>query len=241
MLDNQYQLFRDLDRRCVAGGLRPGECAETVRLKRASIDTERMRSIPLVQDVLAGRTTFVAAYDSYSRAFRGLRRFVPLTHDDDWNARLGQLALIVPNVKHFMRRSLLALDNPVACMIYSLIAAAGVALVLAHAAREDEEAATGLLNVQPGDPLTSADAVADQSFVFIFLLFALAGFMAGVFAMFKYRTRDSRAIHAREAAAYMDLNYGYYRIGDDEAWAKFIHSQGAAGRPLGGAHADADG
>ncbi|MGH8020097.1 MAG: hypothetical protein ACREIA_17825, partial [Opitutaceae bacterium] len=212
MLDNQYHLFRNLDRRCVAGGLMKGECAEAVRLKRASIESDRVRSNPLVQDVLAGRTTFVATYDAYSRAFRGLRRFMPLTHDDEWNGRLEHLAMVLPNVRHFMRRSLFALDNPVVCTVYSLIAATGVACVLAHAAREDEVAATGLLNVAPGDPLTRTNGMADQSFVFIFVLFAVVGFMAGVFSMLKYRTRDSRTIHAREAAAYMDLNFGYYRI-----------------------------
>ena len=238
MRDNQYQLFRDIDRRCVAGGLKTDECTEAVRLKRASIESDRFRNIPLVQAVLEGSTTFVEAYDSYSRAFRGIRRFAPHPHDHEWNARLEQLASVVPNVRHFVSRSLFALDNPVTCTIYGLIAAAGIALVLAHASRGDDDAADALETANRTDAIASADAVTDQSFVVLFVLCGIVGFMAGVFAMLKYRTRDSSMIHAREAAAYMDLNYGYYRIGDDRAWAQFIHLQGSAGRPLGGARED---
>ncbi|BET66965.1 hypothetical protein ASA1KI_18830 [Opitutales bacterium ASA1] len=228
MRDNQYQLFRDLDRRCVAGGMDAAECAEAVRLKRASIDSDRMREIPLVRDVLEGRTTFVAAYDRCSRALRGLRRFVPRRHDGEWNDQVAQLGAVVPNVSHFRRRSLFALDNPVACTIYGLAAAAGVAVVLAHASREDDDVTEGLIDAAGGGD------VAGQSFVMLFLLFGIVGFTIGSYGMLKYRTRDSKTIHAREAATYMDVNYGYYRNGDDAAWAACIRKADASAPETGG-------
>jgi hypothetical protein len=51
---------------------------------------------------------------------------------------------------------------------------------------------------------------------------AVIGAVVGVFAMIKYRTRDTNHIHAREAAAYMDLNYECCRAFDDDAWARFM-------------------
>jgi hypothetical protein len=211
MLDNQYFLFLDIDRRCAAGGLKTGECLQAVRMKRASIESGAIRANPLAQEVLAGRTTFVAVYDSYSRGFRGLRRFVPKSHDPAWNERLQWFGAIVPNVRHFTRRSLLALDNPVGCAGYGILAAIGFAAVWAHGNRDDGEAFIDIL---------LGDAVG-----FLVLLLGLAGFALGSYAMLRYRTRDMHLIHAREAAVYMDLNYACYRAGDDEAWMRAVWSR----------------
>lgn len=65
MIDVQYDFFRDLDRRCVAGGLEEHQCASVVALKRQTIDAPLNRANPVVAEVLAGRTTFVAVYDSF--------------------------------------------------------------------------------------------------------------------------------------------------------------------------------
>ena len=135
MFDIQYNFFRDLDRRCVAEGLSDAQCAAVVELKRKAIDSTLNRSNPLAAEVLAGRTTFVAAYDGFSHAFRGVRRFVPKTHDAGWNERLEQLALIVPNVRHFRRRSLLAADNPTTLTAYGAIAGLALWGVLAEGRR----------------------------------------------------------------------------------------------------------
>ncbi len=138
MFDVQYNFFRDLDRRCVAEGLSEAQCAAVVELKRKAIDSALNRSNPLAAEVLAGRTTFVAAYDGFSRAFRGLRRFVPKSHDAAWNERLEQLALIVPNVRHFRRRSLFAADNPTSLTLYGAVVGAAVAALLAGEAEAGE-------------------------------------------------------------------------------------------------------
>jgi hypothetical protein len=206
MADTQYELFRDLDRHCVAGGVQDGDCLEAVRRKRACIESELNRANPLVREVLEGRTTFATVYDSYSHAFRGIRRFLPMAHDDALNERLEQLGKIVPNVRHFLRRSALAADNPFTCALYGVVASSAVTLVWRHAGGGDTEG--GDLNV-----------------VTIFSLalgLGLVGFVAGLFAAMKYRTRDPNVIHAREAAVYMDLNYNCHRTFDDEAWAKFV-------------------
>jgi hypothetical protein len=206
MAETQYELFRDLDRHCVAGGVHDKDYLEAVRRKRACIDSQLNRDNPLVREVLEGRTTFAAVYDRYSHAFRGIRRFLPMAHDDAWNERLEQLARIIPNVQHFLRRSALATDNPMTCALYGVVASAAVSLVWMHAASGDND----------GGEFNSV------------VVFALAlglgcfGFGAGLFAVKKYRTRDPHRIHAREAAGYMDLNYNCYRTFDDEAWAKFV-------------------
>src|SRR5690606_31189666 len=113
--DTQYELFQDLDRHCVAGGVQTSECLEAVRRKRDAIQSALNQQNPLVREVLAGRTTFVAIYDEFSRGFRGIRRFLPLPHDEVHNERLENLAKIVPNTAHFARRSIFATDNPVTC------------------------------------------------------------------------------------------------------------------------------
>lgn len=206
MADTQYELFRDLDRHCVAGGVQDAECLEAVRRKRACIESELNRKNPLVREVLEGRTTFSATYDDFSRAFRGFRRFLPMRHDDAHNERLEHFAAIVPNTRHFVRRSVLATDNPVTCAAYGIVAAAGVVLVWSHAIGTDGD----------GRSLESETVAA------VVLGLAFLGFIAGLFAMVKYRTRVQGSIHAREAALYMDLNYNCHRTFDDEAWARFV-------------------
>lgn len=212
MLDTQYALFRDLDRRSVAGGCTSGDCLSAVQAKRQIIESEMNRENPLVADVLAGRSTFVTTYDSFSRTFRGLRRFVPMPHDARENERLAHLAKIVPNVGHFVRRSFFAADNPVAGIVYGVVAACAVSLVWAHSVRGEAEGPSG----------GSGPA---EMFMGLAVMCGFAGFVVGSAAMLKYRTRDSRMIHAREAAAYMDLNYGFFRSGDDAAWEEFIRVQ----------------
>jgi predicted DNA-binding protein (UPF0251 family) len=213
MFDVQYNFFRDLDRRCLAEGLDETQCSAVVELKRKTIDSPLNRANALVADVLAGRTTFVATYDSFSREFRGLRRLVPKTHDADWNERLDQLAHIVPNVGHFRRRSLFAADNPLNLTIYGALAgfAAGVLINFSDSGGlEPGEAAAGLVS---GSQLTLVAGT------------AAFGFFSGAAAMFKYRIRDYNQIHAREAAGYMDLNYGYCMAGDTRGWAQCLRAE----------------
>lgn len=209
----QYDFFRDLDRRCLSEGLTEAQCTAVVELKRKAIDSALNRSNPLVAEVLAGKTTFVATYDGFSHAFRGLRRFVPKGHDADWNERLEQLAQIIPNVRHFRRRSLLAADNPTTLALYGTVVGAAAHVVF-----------TG--DLEPGDPVpplvgdltTSVAAVAALGLVF------------GTAAMFKYRIRDYNHIHAREAAGYMDLNYGFFRAGDTRGWTECLRDEANAAR-----------
>jgi hypothetical protein len=214
MFDVQYDFFRDLDRRCLAEGLIEAQCSAVVELKRKTIDSALNRSNPLAAEVLAGKTTFVATYDGFSHAFRGLRRFVPKSHDGTWNDRLEQLAQIVPNVRHFRRRSLFAADNPTTLTLYGALAGAA-----AHAVF------TG--DLEPGEPLPPfvGDVTATIAGV------AALGFIFGTAAMFKYRIRDYKVIHAREAAGYMDMNYGFFRAGDDRGWMDCLRAEAAATRP----------
>lgn len=214
MFDVQYNFFRDLDRRCVAEGLTEAQCSAVVELKRKTIDSALNRSNPLAAEVLAGRTTFVAAYDGFSRAFRGLRRFVPKSHDGAWNERLEQLALIVPNVRHFRRRSLFAADNPTSLTLYGAVAGAAVAGLLAGEA----EAGEAQLPAWIGAPSVLIPALGALGFAF------------GTAAMFKYRIRDYQQIHAREAAGYMDLNYGFFRAGDTRGWMECLRAEAESAR-----------
>lgn len=214
MHDTQYALFQELDRRCVSGGLQDGECRESVRLKRASIELEQSRGNPLVVDVLAGRTTFVQEYDRFSHALRGVRRFLPLPHDAVRNERLRNLAAIVPNVRHFTRRSLFAIDNPLTAGIYGFMASLAVNLVMDFTMRSDAD-----------DGVETAADGAWSGGWFTFGLI-LIGVLIGALAMLRYRTRDAKQIHAREAAAYMDVNYELYARKDDRTWAEYIRQQG---------------
>lgn len=214
MFDVQYHFFRDLDRRCVAGGLEEAQCAAVVELKRKAIDSALNRSNPLAAAVLEGRTTFVAVYDEFSRAFRGVRRFVPKSHDAAWNERLEQLAQIIPNVRHFRRRSVFAADNPTTLALYGAIVGAGVAAVLAGGEEVGEA---------PALPWADAPAA-------LVLGGALLGVGFGTAAMFKYRIRDYQHIHAREAAGYMDLNYGFFRSGDQRGWIECLRAEAAEAR-----------
>jgi len=210
MHDTQYEFFQELDRRCVAGGFRDDECREAVRLKKASIDIEKGRGHPIVGEILAGKTSLVAEYDGFSRMFRGVRRFLPMPHDGASNERLRQLARLVPNVRHFTRRSLFAVDNPLTAAVYGVVASLALEVVLTLTLRADvEEGAAG---------------VAEWSEGWLALGFGVVGFLAGALASVRYRTRDQRQIHAREAAAYLDVNYGFYNRGDDRAWAEYIRS-----------------
>lgn len=211
MNETQYELFRDLDRRCVAEDLAPGRCAEAVEYKRQLIDGGFNRANPLAADVLAGKTTFTAAYDSFSREFRGLRRLVPKAHDESRNEKLRQLAQIVPNVGHFRRRSWLAADNPVNLTLYGALAGVAIGvLVSASDSGSDGNAAMQRL-------------FSSGQFTFECLM-AAVGFVFGVGAMLKYRTRRFDQIHAREAAAYMDASYEFFRRGDCAAWAEQLKS-----------------
>lgn len=218
MIDNLYRFFRDLDRRCLGEGLAHDRCLEIAALKRRTIESPQFRANPVAADVLGGRTTFVAAYDSFSREFRGLRRFVPKSHDPAWNERLDHLAAIVPNVRHFRRRSCLAFDNPLGPVLYGIIAGLGIAVIWAN------EQASG---AEPGE---AVEFVLGKHGAMLMTLMAAVGFVFGALAMLKYRTRDYNMIHAREAAGYMDLNYAFCRAGDDEGWARMlkVHAQGAA-------------
>jgi len=99
-----------------------------------------------------------------------------------------------------------AADNPVTCTIYAIIASLAISLIWDHAVANDSE--------HGGIDAFTLLALA--------LGFGFVGFFAGLFAMFKYRTRNPDLIHAREAAVYMDLNYNCQRTFDDAAWAKFV-------------------
>lgn len=216
MHETQYALFQELDRRCVAGGFEETDCRESVRHKRASIELEQSRGNPVVRDVLAGTTTLVAEYDRFSRMFRGLRRALPKSHDAASNERLRHLAKIIPNVRHFTRRSLLAIDNPVTAGFYGLVASLALLAVLGLVLRtEADDGAVSLAAGWTGGWLT--------------LGFTAVGVLAGSLAMLRYRTRDAQQIHAREAAAYMDVNYEFFGLNNDRAWAEYIRQQGGAG------------
>ena len=210
MPNTQYALFRDLDRHCVAVSMNAADCREAARRKRAIIDSPLNRDNPLVREVMAGRTTFTAIYDDFSRGFRGVRRFLPKPHSEEYNERLECFGKIVPNVRHFTRRSVWAMDNPATCALYGIIVSAAIAMIWAHALGNDADRAGG------------AEAV-DRATILAFAFgCGSVGFLAGLLAMLKYRTRSSEMIHAREAAAYMDLNYNCHRTLDDEAWAKLV-------------------
>jgi len=209
MRDNQYHFFRDLDRHCVAGGLKEAECTEIVGRKKQSIDSILTKDNPVAREVLSGKSTFVGVYDRFSQDYRGLRRFVPHGHDDALNTRLEHFARIVPNVAHFKRRSFFAADNPITCTLYGGIAGLAADLVWARLVHDIGGTVGG----------AGTDAAA---YFFLGVLFGFGGFVVGAVSMIRYRTRDPRQIHAREAAAYMDLNYEIYRNRDDRGWARFI-------------------
>lgn len=211
-MDNLYRHFQDLDRRCLSEGLEPGRCAEVVMLKRRTIESPRFKGNPIAAEVLAGRTTFVAVYDAFSREFRGLRRFIPKSHDPEWNERLDCLAQIIPNVRHFRRRSYLAFDNPLGSVLYGIIAGLGIAVILA------------IEQTSGGEPGEAAELVTGSHGTTLMALMAGVGFIFGSIAMLRYRTRDYNVIHAREAAGYMDINYAHCRAGDDAAWARMFHA-----------------
>jgi len=217
MRENQYHLFRDLDRRCVARGFNEADCAEVVERKKQSIESILIQENPVVREVLSGENTFVGVYDSFSRSYRGLRRFVPKAYDETLNARLEYFSRIVPNVSHFRRRSIFAADNPITCTFYGLIAGGAADIVWARLVHD-----IGGTSGEAG-----IDAVAH---FFLGVIFGCGGFVAGSVSMVRYRTRDPRRIHAREAAAYMDLNYEFFRNRDDEGWAHFIRAAGDAQR-----------
>lgn len=216
MHDTQYALFQELDRRCVSGQFQEADCTESVRHKRASIDLEKSRGNPVVNDVLTGTTTFVGEYDRFSHMFRGVRRFLPMPHHAACNERLRHLAKIVPNVRHFTRRSLFAIDNPVTAGFYGFLASSALLVVLALVLRsEADDEAVSLEAGWTGGWLT--------------LGFTAVGVLAGCLATIRYRTRDAQKIHAREAAAYMDVNYEFYGLNNDRAWAEYIRQQGGSG------------
>lgn len=221
MTENLYSFFRDLDRRCLAEGLQPQHSKGTVALKRRTIESHQFSVNVVAAGVLAGRNTFVSEYDSFSRAFRGLRRFVPKSHDPAWNERLEHLAAIVPNVRHFKRRSYLAFDNPVGPVLYGIVAGLGIAVIWAF------EQASG---AEPGEAVGFVFGLHGTA---LMAIMAGIGFIFGSLAMLKYRTRDPHFIHAREAAGYMDLNFAYCRAGDDEAWARMLEvsATGATAEP----------
>lgn len=210
MIDNLYNYFRDLDRRCLAEGLKHEHCLEIAAHKRRTIESQQFKGNPVAASVLAGTTSFVEVYDSFSHEFRGLHRFVPKSHDPSWNERLDHLAAIVPNVRHFRRRSLLAFDNPLGPVLYGIIAGFGIAVIWAS-----EQA----IGAEPGE---AVDFVMGKHGTMLMALMAAVGFVFGSLAMLKYRTRDYNQIHAREAAGYMDLNYGFCRAADNEAWARML-------------------
>lgn len=213
MTETLYAQFRDLDRHCVAQKFDPAVCREAVKRKRALIEFHQAN--PIVRDVVAGRKTFVSIYEIGSRSFRGIRRFIPHRSDPDWNQQLDDLGRIIPNVQHFRRRGLLSVDNPVMCAVYGVAVSVGVTVLTTHAQRDDRALADG-----------SGFANGDGFPLSITLLLLIFGFLFGLFAMLRYRTRNPRQIHAREAAAYMDLNAAYFRANDDEGWATCIQSRG---------------
>lgn len=210
MADSQYELFRNLDRRCTMDQAAPADCLEAVRKKRAIIQNELNQTNPLVREVLEGESTFAGIYGEYSRALRGFRRFLPLPHDAARNERLEHLARIVPNVAHFKRRSLLAADNPITTAVYAVVASFALGFIWSLANRDSA-------------PTDSAGSAAEGRLqLLLAAVFGCIGFGLGLFAMLRYRTRDNKHIHAGEAAAYMDLNYECYRKFDDESWAEFM-------------------
>lgn len=213
MPENQYQLFRDLDRRCVAGGFKESDCRDIVDRKKRSIGSLINRDNPVVQEVLEGKDTFTGIYDKISRSFRGIRRFLPQPHDEALNTRIECLARIIPNVDHFRRRSVLAADNPVTCTLYGVIVGLAADLVW-------------MRHIHDMDSMGSPILGGATALYFFGVIFGFAGFVVGAVAMLRYRTRDPRRIHAREAAGYMDINYDFYRKGDDEGWAHFIRAAG---------------
>ncbi len=211
MNETQYYQFRDLDRRCVSRKFDPEACEEAVRCKRALIEFHRNN--PLVREVLEGKTTFVSAYIEGSRAFRGFRRFLPYRADVDWNQRIGDLGRIIPNVEHFRRRGLFSIDNPISCGTYGFVLSLGAGILLGHAQR-DERGSSSVGTLLSGDDFP-------LSFSLLLIVF---GVLFGLFTMLRYRTRNPRQIHAREAALYMDQNYAFFRKNDDAGWACFIRS-----------------
>jgi len=211
-MENLYRHFQELDRRCLSDGLGQERCTEVAALKRRTIESPRFKNNPIAAEVLAGRTTFVAVYDSFSREFRGLRRFVPKSHDPDWNERLDCLAQIIPNVGHFKRRSYLAFDNPLGSVLYGIIAGFGIAIILA------------IEQTSGGEPGEAVELVTGSHGTTLMALMACVGFVFGSVAMLKYRTRDYKMIHGREAAGYMDLNYAFFRASDDTAWARMLEA-----------------
>lgn len=213
MAENQYQLFRDLDRHCVAGGFKDSDCREIVERKKRSIAGPINQENPVVREVLDGKNTIAGIYDGISRTFRGIRRFVPQPHSVDLNIRLAHLSRIIPNVGHFQRRSVFAADNPVTCTFYGVIVGLAANLVWMRQAHDI-------------DSMGSSFGGGAGALYLFGVVFGLIGFVVGALAMVRYRTRDPRRIHAREAAAYMDINYEFYRNQDDEGWAHFIRAAG---------------
>jgi len=213
MADSQYDLFRDLDRRCTVGDVTLEHCLEAARKKRAIIDGELNQTNPLVREVIAGKATFTDIYREFSQGLRGFRRFLPLPHHRAQNERLEHLAQIIPNVDHFKRRSLLAADNPSTTAVYAVIASFALGFIWNAANRDTTP--------------TESAGIADEGHVQILVaaLFGFAGFGLGLYAMLRYRTRDNKRIHAGEAAQYMDLNYECYGRLDDAAWAEFMHAK----------------
>jgi len=209
-MEDLYSFFRDLDRRCLSEGLKHERCMEIAALKRKTIESAQFKANPLAAEVLEGKTSFVAVYDSFSREFRGLRRIVPKSHDPQWNERLDNLAQIIPNVRHFRRRSYLAFDNPIGPILYGIIAGLGIAVIWAI------EQASG------GEPGEAVEMVLGKHGSMLMALMAGVGFIFGALAMLKYRTRDYNMIHAREAAGYMDLNYAFCRAHEDNAWGRML-------------------
>jgi len=210
MADSQYDLFRDLDRRCTRSDVTLADCREAARKKRAIIEGELNQTNPLVREVISGQATFTGIYREFSQGLRGIRRFLPLPHHRALNERLEHLAKIIPNVDHFKRRSLLAADNPLTTAVYAVIASFGLGFVWNAANRESI-------------PAESAGVAAEGHMqLLVAALCGFGGFGLGLYAMLRYRTRDNQRIHAGEAARYMDLNYECYGRLDDAAWAEFM-------------------
>ncbi|HEY5553072.1 MAG TPA: hypothetical protein VIK52_14360, partial [Opitutaceae bacterium] len=104
----------------------------------------------------------------------------------------------------------LAFDNPLGSVLYGIIAGLGLAVILAV-----EQTSGG----EPGD---AAALVTGTHGTTLMALMACVGFVFGSIAMLRYRTRDYKMIHAREAAGYMDLNYAFCRANDNGAWARMF-------------------
>ncbi len=213
MEQNQYTVFKELDRKYVAGGFQGSEGKVIVAQKRECIESLVSQSNPLVHEVLAGNGSFAETYDSFSHSFRGYRRFLPHRHDIVSNERLETLEKIVPNVAHFKRRSLFAADNPIGCVFYGLLLSFIAGGLWAQTLTES------------GEKVSYSLFVFSEGQFFLSVGFVLAGLIIGLAAMLKYRTRNAKQIHAREAAVYMDLNYGFYRSNDDERWARMIEPE----------------